>query len=30
LSTYDSQDIKLQQIGRYVLSGTEPPIDYVT
>ncbi|MBV9825525.1 MAG: acyl-CoA dehydrogenase family protein [Alphaproteobacteria bacterium] len=30
LSTHDSQDIKLQQIGRYVLSGTEPPIDYVT
>ncbi|HJU18500.1 MAG TPA: acyl-CoA dehydrogenase family protein [Stellaceae bacterium] len=30
LSTHDSQDIKLQQIGRYVLSGIEPPIDYVT
>lgn len=30
LSTHDSQDIKLQPIGRYVLSGTEPPIDYVT
>jgi alkylation response protein AidB-like acyl-CoA dehydrogenase len=30
LSTHDAQDIKLQQIGRYVLSGIEPPIDYVT
>jgi alkylation response protein AidB-like acyl-CoA dehydrogenase len=30
LSTHDSQDIKLQQIGRHVLSGIEPPNDYVT
>lgn len=30
LSTHDSQDIKLQQIGRYVLSGIKPPTDYVT
>jgi len=30
LSTHDSQDIKLQQIGRYALSGIEPPTDYVT
>lgn len=30
LSTHDSQDVKLRQIGSYVLSGIEPPSNYVT
>lgn len=30
LSTHDSQDIKLQQLGNYELTGAEPPIDFVT
>ena len=30
LSTHDSQDVKLRQIGTYVLGGAEPPANYVT
>ncbi|MFT4013835.1 MAG: acyl-CoA dehydrogenase family protein [Paracoccus sp. (in: a-proteobacteria)] len=30
LSTHDSQDVKLRQIGAYVLGGVEPPANFVT
>lgn len=30
LSTHDSQDVKLRQIGGYVLGGVEPPSNFVT
>jgi alkylation response protein AidB-like acyl-CoA dehydrogenase len=30
LSTHDSQDLKLQQIGNYILGGVEPPANFVT
>lgn len=30
LSTHDSQDVKLRQIGGYVLGGVDPPANYVT
>ncbi|SEE05111.1 Acyl-CoA dehydrogenase [Rhizobiales bacterium GAS191] len=30
LSTHDSQDVKLRQIGSYILGGVEPPANYVT
>jgi alkylation response protein AidB-like acyl-CoA dehydrogenase len=30
LSTHDSQDVKLRQIGSYVLGGIEPPANFVT
>jgi alkylation response protein AidB-like acyl-CoA dehydrogenase len=30
LSTHDSQDVKLRQVGSYILGGVEPPANFVT